>query len=268
VIAATAMTFTPSPDNILWLFSTIAKLALLVRLIRTDLFRIYRVLFVYLLAEILRFAAYLWLSPNKTEYARQFFLSQPVTWLLEAWVLVELCFLIFRNHQGLARTSKWLIALGFWGAFIISVVTAFLSAAPIADKNDPHRVLFYYTAVERTLDIGMVLFLLVMTIFLCWFPIVLNRNVLVYFASWSFSFIARSAAVIVPFATGHRMTHRASLVLQGIDLVCVSVWLVLINKAGENVETVSGYDWQPEQREHIRAQLQAMNAYLENSKRR
>jgi hypothetical protein len=228
------MTFTPSPDNVLWLFSTAARLVLLGRLVRTGLFDVYRVLSVYLAGDVLLLIAYLCL-PNNAAYFQMFVISQPIVWVLQASVLVELCFLIFRNHPGLTRTGKWMIASGLAMAFLISGITAMSSAAPIADRTDPYKVLFYYTAIERTLDIGMVLFLLVMTLFLCWYPIGLSRNVFVYFASWSFSFVAKSVAIAVPFASGHRVTRGVSLALQVIDLLCVIVWLALINEEGEKI---------------------------------
>jgi hypothetical protein len=262
------MTFTASSENILWLSSALARSAVLVRLIRTRLWRIYRVLSLYLAAYVLRFAVWLFLPPSDRVHSWFFVYSQPVIWILEAAVLIELCFLIFRDHVGLARVGGRVIVAGLITAFVISAATAVPSATPIHDPLDPRRVLFYYTAIERVLDIGMVLFLLVMTAFLCWYPFTLNRNIFVYFAGWAFSFVARSAAVVVPFATGHHVTPNASLALEVIDLFCVISWLVLISDQGERVERVSGWDWQPEHREQIRAQLRAMNAFLQKSRER
>ncbi len=260
------MTFSPTPENILWLSFVMAQVAVLGRLTFERLLRVYQVLSIYLLTDATRFVVFLLLPPGRKYSAWLFVISQPVIWVLETCVLIELCLLIFRSHAGLARVGRWVIASGLAAAFLVSMATA-PSTAPVADPNDSFKILFYYTAVERILDIGMVVFLLIMTVFLAWYPFTLNRNILVYFAGWAFSFIARSAAVVIPLATGRHITRTTNLVLEVVDLLCMMMWLVLINKAGENAERVSGYNWQPEHREQVRAQLQAMNDFLKKSQR-
>src|SRR5260370_41875084 len=113
----------------------------------------------------------------------------------------------------------------------------------------------------------MVICLLAMVAFLSWFAFALNRNVLVFFAGWRSSLLASSAAVIMPFATGHRITPQVSMALEIISGICVLAWGLLISPRGERSHTVSGYEWLPAHREKARAQLEAMNLVLTKSQR-
>jgi hypothetical protein len=260
------MSFTGTPENYLWLCSAIAHVIVLLRLIRSNLARIYRVFSIYLFAYAFRFAVYLFLPPGLESYSEFFVDSQPVMWIFEASVLIELCSLIFRNHAGLARVGGWLIGVGL-SAFAISAAITAPRISAIIDWRDPQKVLFNYLKIERVLDAGMVGFLVAMTVVLCWFPFTLNRNILVYFAGWALYFLVRSAAIIVPFATGHLIERGVNIAFELAELLCVLTWLLFINKKGESAEKVSGYQWEPEHREQVRAQLEAVNTFLVKSRK-
>src|SRR5260370_27500399 len=223
------MSFTPTAENVVWLCSVVVQAVTVARLLRNGLFRTYRVLAAYLLLEPARFVAFLVLPAGRNAYAWLLLVSRPLKWLLEAAILVELCRLILQNHTGLSRFGRWLIGVSLAAAFLISAATA---VPGIARQADQYKVLFYYTAAERILDIAMVLFLLAMTAFVSWFPVAVNWNVLVYFAGWACSFIVCSAAVIIPFATGHRVTPRGSLPLEIISAICVLPWGILTTPSG------------------------------------
>ncbi len=177
---------------------------------------------------------------------------------------MELCRLILQNHTGLSRFGRWLIGVSLTAAFLISTATA---APGIARQADQYKVLFYYTAAERILDIAMVLFLLAITAFASWFPVAVNRNILVYFVGWACSFIVSSAAAIIPFATGHRITPRGSLPLEIISAMCMVAWGILISPSGEHFHKFSEYQWLPAHRDKARAQLKALNLLLAKAQR-
>jgi hypothetical protein len=258
------MTFAPTPENIVWLCSVLAQAGALARLFFNGLYRTYPVLSAYLFLGPATFIAFLVLPATRNAYAWLFLASQPLMWILEALILVELCHLILRDYAGLAKMGRRLMVLSLTAAFLISAATA---APGIATHGEQYPVLFYYTAAERTLDIAMVLFLVQMAAFLCLFPVALNRNILVYFAGWACSFLARAAAVIIPFATGHRVTPEASMALGVISGICALTWAILISQAGERSPKVSGYQWLPVHREKARAQLEALNHALSKSQR-
>jgi hypothetical protein len=258
------MAFTPTAENVVWFCSVVVQAATVTRLLQNGLYRTYRVLAAYLFLEPARFIAFLVLPSNWNAYAWLFLVSQPLKWLLEAAILVELCQLILQNHPGLLRLGRWVIGVSLTAAFLISAATA---ASGIAHQADQYKILFYYTAAERILDIAMVLFLVSMTAFVFWFPVAVNRNILVYFAGWACSFIVCSAAVIIPFATGHRITPRGSLPLEIISTICVLAWGILISQSGESSHKRSGYQWLPAHREKAQAQLEALNLVLYKTQR-
>ncbi len=262
------MHFQPTSNNILWLCSTMAHAVLLIRLFTMGLYTVYRVLTIYLFAVILRFAVSLGIPQTPNAYGWLFVISQPVMWVLEVLVLLELCSQIFRNHQGLARWGRSLLVAALSVSILVAILTGLPGVAKfLKNSGEQYSVLFYYTFVERAIDVAMTLFVLFIVGFLFRFPISLKRNLLVYFAGWAVSFIATTAAVVIPFATGHRVTPSMSAILIAISLISTLWWVALITKKGEGVQTASGYFSRPEDREMVRRQLEGINAFLAKSRR-
>src|SRR5579871_4587418 len=121
----------------------------------------YRALIAYLLFSGLYSIAILTFFRNFHTHAYRLYwdVTQPLTWFFSVWLILELYSLILEKHKGLATFGRWVQYAGFGLATLLSLL---VMAPQIRVAGHGAKALFaYYYAVERGVDCGMLVFLLV-----------------------------------------------------------------------------------------------------------
>jgi hypothetical protein len=220
---------------------TIALIAaILVKLWYTHLIKAYTLLFCYLAFDCVWSVAAL-LIPYRTKYYAHFYFSgQTISIVIAALMLVEIYWLALESTPALAAFLRSAVGYILGAATLIPIVGLW------ADHSASARIHPFMRAdllFEQTLDATMAIFLIIISIFMAWFPVRLRRNVIVYitgFIAWSLS---RSAAVHLArqFHGNTRITLVINVSQMCTALACLSLWLIGLQREGESRTAVVGH---------------------------
>ena len=169
-----------------WL--TIAGYVVLyLRLRRQELHRVYRMFAAYVLFRTARSVALATLPPvwyavhqqpytpyGNNVYGWLWALTEPIVWILQVLVVLELYSLVLQNHKGIASLGRWTVLAGLTIAVVLSSITL---PSELSHSAEKYAILRCFFLANRGVDASLVLFLLFITAFLAWFPVPLNRNV-------------------------------------------------------------------------------------------
>ncbi len=267
----------PILECLAWL-SIAGFLILYVRLRGQGLHRTYRVFAAFLLFRAARTLALATAPPvwyllhhlshhrlANNVYAWLWALTEPVAWLLHVLVALELYSLVLQNYRGIASMGRWAVLAGLTLAILLSSVTL---PAEMSHSAEHYTLLRWYFVVGRGVDASLVIFLLLITAFLAWFPVPLNRNVVLYSMVYAFYFIAGTLAELVSNLGGLATRDAVNLARDGVDLLCIGVWMAFLTREGESKTVVASHAWTPQREQILVGQLASINASLMRSARR
>jgi hypothetical protein len=270
----------PAVDTILtyvsWLMVTLYVVCYL-RLRQQGLRRIYRVFSAYLLFRAARSVAlttlpWAWYGVqgrsyvpfSNNVYGWAWTLTEPLVWLLHVLVVLELYSLVLQNYRGIASMGRWAVLSGLAIAVALSSVTI---PAELSHSAQRFTILRYYFVVTRGLDASLVLFLLLITAFMAWFPVPLNRNVTLYAGVYALYFITGTLATLAANLRGLAAWNVVNIARSAVDLLCLGLWIVFLNRAGEARTVVVRHAWSAQSEQMLIGQLAAINAGLTRSAR-
>ena len=221
----------------------------------------YRRLFLYLLADLAFSVGSLAIKPNTTDYAYYFFSAQAVEAILAAAVVLEIYSLALAEHAALARYGRNMVGYVFVAASLVAA-SGLLSVRSAQQAHDP--ALFRFLLFERTAEITLALFLILITAFIAWFPVKFRNNVIAYISGFVVLYLSRalSAEVAHLLPPNRKYFTLLSIVRISIFSACLVWWLVRIRKEGEVRTTIVGHAWNLGEAERLNAQLEAMNDRL------
>lgn len=225
------------------------------RLWRTGLYRRYRALLGFLLVTIVYQALVLLLSSTDS-YRTFWVVAQPLTWLFSVWIVLELYSLILERYKGLSTLGRWIQYVGFTFSTIVSV----LAMVPKIHEGARQfsSLIAYYYGIERGIDCGMLVFLLVILLWLCRYPVPLSRNVILHSLTYSMLFLTNSIGLFVQVLFGLPVSTNISTVLTVVYAGCILAWAFVLTTKGEEVQVVVPR-FNPEQEKLILERLDALN---------
>lgn len=233
------------------------------KLWRTGLHRRYPALLAFLLLNVILSFGFLVFSVSA--YVTYWKTAQPFTWVFSVWVVLELYTVILERHKGLATLGRWMQYAGFAVSTLVSLVALLPRIRSGTSQADP--VLVYYYAIERGVDCGMLVFLLVLLVWLAHYPVPLSRNVVIHSFVYTALFLSNSVGLFGQAFFGFELSRPVTLTLTAVFGLCILTWLTLLTAQGEEIR-VTILQFTPEQEERILQQLDAVNqALLKLSKR-
>ncbi len=254
--------YTAAMDRIgqlLWYVNLAATVMLLLRFWLTRIYISQRFLFAYFLVQAMTSFALMHVSYRSNSYAYVYMAAEIVTQLLAFFALLELYRNALARHKGLAgfgRAAVWVVT-GF--------VTILATVSATLDQDIPRGqspILHRYFTVERTVDIAIVLFLLVIAVFITWFPVKMSRNVVLSIAGFSLLYVAKAGVLLAL----NLMPHSRLAAINGLTMVLTGgitiTWSCLVHRELASDEVVAGHAWDPEEMEHLSHQLDAINTAL------
>jgi hypothetical protein len=252
-------------QQVLWLACLVLGAGLVGRLALTRLYRVYVWFFVFLCYDLVQSLAVLPLKPGTNFFGWVFLFTQPLTWLLGILVVLELYSLALHEHPGIASLSRWVLA----GALVTAVgISAVSLSADLNRPAGPFPVLVYYSVIQRGLMFSIVLFLLLITAFLLWSPIAVRRNIVLHATVCSVYFLSSALALFVRNVTGYQVNRAVSNAVFLTTIFCYVLWIVFLNKRGEEKVLVVRRGWHAEDEARLTRQLDAVNAFLLKSIRK
>ena len=265
-------------EQYVWWLTILGQATLLVRLWVIGLHRIYRCFAAYLLFAVVRDLFLLGLPwalrllegrPNRpfanNAYAYFWLATEPMAWVFYVLVVLELYSLILQNYKGIASLGRWVLLAGLATAVIISVMTlsADLSGAP-----DRSPLLRHMLVIDRGVVSSLVIFLLFISFFLAWYPVPLNRNVVVHSIVYAGYFLSMALVVLLRNVVGSGVTQTVNILASCVTVVCLLVWIRFLTLAGETVKVRMRPQFAADQEQALVDHLSAINSTLLRASRK
>jgi hypothetical protein len=250
----------PIEQQILLILEIAALLTLCVRMWTTGLYRVYINFFRYLVLELLQALIPLLVPLESRLYRDLFVVSEGLIAAFDALVVLELYSVILRNLQGIAGVARRYIKVTLALAIVISLL-------PLLIEKTPNTLTGYLFIFERPVLSSLIVFVLLICVFLVYYPVPLGRNVIVYLAGYVVYFPMIAAMAFLQ-NLGYFWNRQKSNVDMGVTLACLVFWLLALSPQGESRRVVVGHQWKPDDEQRLLAQLEAINASLLRSGRK
>ncbi|HEY9141465.1 MAG TPA: hypothetical protein VIN93_11270 [Bryobacteraceae bacterium] len=203
------------------------------KLYRNGLWRKYPIFFAYFVLRVPNFVWPLMVDTGSPVYLWLFLVTSPVFVIFYVLLVAELYRLILKKYRGMETMGRWVMYTASAASVVLSVLALLPRFTPAMPQRS--RDLGYEYALERGIDLSLVVFILLMLLFLSRFPIPLSRNVVVHAAIFTLYFLAAALGLLLHALWGINLSAELSLSLSCVSLLCVGAWLLLLNPAGENV---------------------------------
>jgi hypothetical protein len=238
----------------------VAQLALLiiliVRLWLAGLQRVYPFFFTYLVAELLQILLLSAIPNSRHGHAYRYFwvASEGIIDCCYALIVVELYRVVLRDLPGIATISRRYVT--------ITVAVATLGSLLLLRLEEtPGNFVSTFFVIERAIVFSLVVFILLVSAFLAYYPVPLNRNVVIYSVGYAVYFLTKATALFVR-TLGHHVAPQISTVLMAVSSVCLLFWALTLNRRGEMRAVVVGHKWKLEDEARLLSKLKAINANL------
>jgi hypothetical protein len=251
-----------SAGHIAWYLNIAATLILIMRLRLRGLDRIYGIFCWYLLTDLVQQALAL-LVHGQRRSAYVYMGGQAVKMILSVFVVMDLYAFALAAQPAMARYGRRMVG-GILSISFLAAALGLLVLPIVGSMETPGRspVLYYFFAFERTMDSAVLFFLILVSVFMIWFPVRVPRNVAIYIGGFVAYFLTRWAGVLM-YGLRRDLMAALNLGVLSISLVCLIAWIALLRAEGETASTVTGHRWNPVEMDRLRGQLAAINARLE-----
>jgi hypothetical protein len=248
------MSSMPHEQQLLLALQTCALIGLTIRLWWTGLFRTYPFFFGYLLVSLLQAVVLPPIPYRSLAYRNAWLATEGLIVCAHVLVVLELCKVLLRDLPGITtvarRYIKWTMAIAIAGSLVLLRV-----------ERAPVSVVGYFFTCERSIVSSVVIFVLLTMLFLAYYPIPLNRNVIIYSIGFTVYFLTKATAIFLRNLTP-TWYREASTVLIIISTACLIFWLLALSRRGETRAMVAGHQWSSEAEERLLSKLRAINASL------
>ncbi len=244
----------PLDQLVLFLAQAALLVALLVRMWSAGLNRVYPYFFSYVVIEFARTLISSFMPYQGKTYAYFWATSESLSVCFYPLIVVELYRVILRDLPGIASIARRYITITVTVATVGSLLLLRLEQRP---RNYVSTVL----VIERAIVFSLVIFILLVSAFLAYYPIPLNRNVIIYSIGYSVYFLTKATALFIR-TLGYHVSQQISAVLLAISSACLLFWALTLNRRGELRTLVIGHQWNREDEARLLSKLKAINANL------
>lgn len=249
----------PLDQQLLLVVQTAALVGLCVHIWRERLQQTYAYFFGYLISALLQ-TVLVFIPYDQPAYVYVWLATEGLIVLFYVLIVLELYTVVLRDLTGLASVSRRYLRITLAAAILISLVL-------LSFEKSPPSVTGLFLIVERTIVGSLLIFVLFITMFLVYYPVPLNRNVIVYSVGYAVYYLTKAAALFLR-NIGHRWYRPLGDLLILVSTSCLVFWMFTLNRKGEAKSMVIGHRWHPEDEERLLSQLQEINASLSRAARK
>ena len=246
-------------ERALFYLNFIAQLVLLYRLLQTRLYRTYSSLFLYWLVQTLPSVALMAIPIHSHPYVYVYWGAQTINVFMAVFVVQDVFRIALREHPAVASFARRTVLAAMAAAAIVALSGITLDSAVLAGRS---RAIHLFATFERSMNFVVLLFLLLISVLLLWFPIKVRRNIVVYISGFVLFSASRSFGLLLANLLPPSETRLVSTVLLGLTFVCLMIWITGIRPEGERVTATPGYRRNPETMQRLSHQLDSINAAL------
>lgn len=248
-------------EQVSWFVVYCGQIVLLFRLWQANLLGRYRYFCAFIALDILQSSVLFFIPRDSNAYAISFVVFASIQCVMAVFVVLELYGLVLRGFKGIGSLGRWVTSGGMAVSFIVAMVSLYPDLAnPSADSS----ALLYLASFQRGVYSALLFFLLLITLFLIWFPVPLSRNTVshtivfaVYFSAYSVLLLIRNVA-----GADAGTIHLLSALYEVTYALCVLAWSLLLTEEGERQTIVFGHRWSLCDSNRLIDQLDTLNATL------
>jgi len=258
--------------------SDVLSILLIVRLLSLRLHNIYRI-FCFFLAFDLFFSVVSWLEElihnPRLDYRITWITLSAIGWILSLCLVYGLLQAILAGLPGILRFSRKLLNVSFIGVVVLSLLTIRIdiavtgSSGYLAGFVDPVgkavRIAF---DLERVISTVALLVLLLILVFVLWFPVQMSRNLAVFSIGFVIYFAAKTGLMLTRGFWSEQSLLLVSNLIAFILAACYAYWTIFITREGESAHVRIGHRWDSGEQQRLIGQLEAMNTSLLRAARR
>ena len=255
--------------------SDVLSVVLVIRLFSLRLHSAYRVFCAFLIFQVISesFVIVLKLtSLNRViDYRVAWLAIISAGWVLSFWMVYALLRDILRNLPGILRFSQRVLNFVVPLSLVIALVSAkpeYLAAGAGTATTSLGYMVKAALIMDRLVATISLLSLMLMLVFIVWFPVTLPRNLAVFSVGFVVYFTAKTVLLLVRSFWAH---ESFELLNDGVTLIlciCLVYWITFLNKRGESVPVTLGHVWQINRNVKLVNDLEHLNAVLARAGRR
>jgi hypothetical protein len=195
----------------------------------------------------------------RVDYRSLWLFLEPIHWILYVAVCYSLMQRLLADHPGIYSVSKKVLIGCFAVAGLVSILSGRIEygASGLADLPVNLGLI-----IDRAVCTGALLVLLLTLSYLLWFPVEVARNVAFLSAGLAIYFASETALLLERNIWSPNSLRLVSTVLILISTACVVIWISFLNSAGEQRTVRPGHSWNPNDRQKLLTQLDALNSVL------
>ena len=250
----------PPLEQFLLILQSIALVGLCFRMWRAGLHRIYVFFFSYLILDFLQSVPLPAMTYGTELYGYAWLVMEGIIGCFYALIVLECYSSVLRDLTGIASISKRFIKVTLG----VSIVLAFLL---LGLERTPRTLFGYFYALDRAVVCSLLLFVLLITFFLVYYPVPLSRNVIIYSVGYAVYFLTKATALFARNVS-NEWQPQISAVLLAVSTACLMFWWLTLSRRGQTKTVVIGHKWRPGDDERLLLQLKAINASLSRAARK
>ena len=235
---------------------------LFLRLSTSKLTGVYRYFTMYVVFQIGRMILTMVIPHRSNAFGYFFFTCEPIVWVLSALAILEVYEIVLQNHPGIATWGRWALTGSIGASIVLSLCTLFLDYQNALEK---YPILANFFLLSSLVTMSLLLFVVLITFCLLWFPIVLNRNTVVHCCVFAGYFLIKSTAFVVAGLLPEHSIVPINVAVHLLVTLCCVLWIAGLSTEGETIPAKIGHYWDPGQEKRLMAQLDAINRTLVHS---
>jgi hypothetical protein len=246
-------------ERALFYLNFIAQLVLLYRLLQSRLYRTYFSLFLYWFLQTLPSVALMAIPIHSHLYVYVYWGAQTINVLMAVFVVQDVYRIALMEHPAVASFARRSVLAAMAIAAVVALSGITLDSTIRAGQSPAiHR----FATFERSMNFIILLFLLIVSALLLWFPIKVRRNIVVYISGFVLFSASRSGGLLLANLLPASETRLVSTVLLALTFACLMIWIAGIQPEGELRTATPGYRRNPETMQRLSHQLESINAAL------
>lgn len=245
------------------IFSVVCHVVLLWRLWSEKIVGVYLFLTLFLAAETIQDAILLAVRPRSAMYATLYVFSTPVVWILAYFVVLELYNLILADYPGISSVGRKAVTYCMAAAVVISFLYGIWDPGTDAIQ---FRILHFYSIFERSIVLGLLLFLVLIQLFLVRYRLRLSPNRMIYATGYALYFGIGVAQDMLFTVLGIRVVYLFNLWTVAVAGVLLLAGAWLLTSKGE-VKVALDFRDTTAERIRLQQQLTDINQLLARAAR-
>jgi hypothetical protein len=254
IMLQAVVTGTPAWQVALQTCNLLAFVLLLVRIVSIRLTGSYPALVVWTCANIAMSALALAMPMSKVFYYWFYIVAASAALILYLLAVLELYSKVLTHLAGFASAVRLAIPA-------IVTISVLISASLLPFEGTPVRYIDWFYRIDHVVIVSLIVFVLIITGFLAWFPIRVPRNSVVYSVGYA-AYLVPAGAVLFLANSGHRAPRMISTVGMIMSSLSLFFWAVALNAEGEKATVSPGHVLHPQDEDQLIRKLEAINRTL------